>query len=79
MVAGSISWCTNLGNAPDLSNSPVNIKCFSFPFNLNIYPTAYCPADKTYMDNVGFFAEAEGYPQMPIGDLSAYALKIGND
>lgn len=40
--------------------------------------TAYCPADDTYMDNVGFYAEAEGYPQMPIGDLSTYALKIGN-
>lgn len=40
--------------------------------------TAYCPEDNTYMDNVGFFAEAEGYPQMPIGDLSTYALKIGN-
>lgn len=40
--------------------------------------TAYCPADDTYMDSVGFYAESEGYPQMPIGDLSAYALKIGN-
>lgn len=39
---------------------------------------AYCPADKDFMDSVGFFAEAEGYPQMPIGDLSTYALKIGN-
>lgn len=40
--------------------------------------TAYCPADDAYMDSVGFYAEAEGYPQMPIGDISAYALKIGN-
>lgn len=39
---------------------------------------AYCPADDCYMDNVGFYAEAEGYPQMPIGDLKDYALKIGN-
>lgn len=39
--------------------------------------TAYCPADDVYMDSVGFYAEAEGYPQRPIGDLSKYALKIG--
>lgn len=39
---------------------------------------AYCPADRAYMDSVGFYAEAEGYPQMPIGDLKEYALKIGN-
>lgn len=38
----------------------------------------YCPADKCYMDSVGFYAEAEGLPPMPIGDLSDYALKIGN-
>lgn len=39
---------------------------------------AYCPADRTVMDSVGFYAEAEGYSAMPIGDLSDYALKIGN-
>lgn len=39
---------------------------------------AYCPEDKEYMDNVGFYAEAEGYAPMPIGDLSDYALKVGN-
>ena len=39
---------------------------------------AYCPADKCYMDSVGFYAEAIGYQQMPIGDLKDYALKIGN-
>lgn len=39
---------------------------------------AYCPEDKSYMDSVGFYAEAEGYSQMPIGDLNDYALKIGN-
>lgn len=39
---------------------------------------AYCPADKDYMDSVGFYAEAAGYPDMPIGDLNDYALKIGN-
>lgn len=39
---------------------------------------AYCPADKCYMQNIGFYAEAAGYPQMPIGDIADYALKIGN-
>lgn len=39
---------------------------------------AYCPADKAYMDNVGFYVEAIGYPQMPLGPLSDYAKVIGN-
>ena len=39
---------------------------------------AYCPADKCYMDSVGFYAECKGYPDMPIGDLQEYALKRGN-
>ena len=39
---------------------------------------SYCPEDNEYMDNVGFYAEAKGYPHMPIGDLSDYALKVGN-
>lgn len=39
---------------------------------------AYCPADDAYMDNVGFYVEAEGYPQMPVGPLSDYAKVIGN-
>jgi len=39
---------------------------------------AYCPADKVYMDNVGFFVEAVGFPQMPVGLLSDYAKVIGN-
>lgn len=30
------------------------------------------------MDNVGFYAEAAGYPQMPIGKLKDYGLKRGN-
>lgn len=38
----------------------------------------YCPADDAYMDNVGFYVEAEGYPQMPVGPLSDYAKVIGN-
>lgn len=39
---------------------------------------AYCPADDTYMDNVGFYVEAVGYPQMPLGPLEDYAKVIGN-
>lgn len=39
---------------------------------------AYCPVDNEYMDSVGFYAEAAGYPQMPIGDISDYAIRIGN-
>lgn len=38
----------------------------------------YCPADGCYMDNVGFFVEAIGYPQMPLGPLEDYAVVIGN-
>ena len=30
------------------------------------------------MDNVGFYVEATGYPQMPVGPLSEYAKVIGN-
>ncbi len=39
---------------------------------------AYCPADKAFMETVGFYAAAEGYPDMPIGDLRSYAIKVGN-
>lgn len=39
---------------------------------------AYCPADDCYMDNVGFYVEAVGYPHMPLGALSDYAKVIGN-
>ncbi len=39
---------------------------------------AYCPVDRDYMDSVGFYAECKGYPDMPIGDLHDYALKMGN-
>ena len=39
---------------------------------------AYCSADDEYIDNVGFYVEAAGYPQMPIGPLSEYAKVIGN-
>lgn len=39
---------------------------------------AFCPADKAYMRSVGFYAEAKGYPQMPIGPTEEYAEKIGN-
>lgn len=39
---------------------------------------AYCPNDAVYMDNVGFYVEAVGYPQMPVGPLEEYAKVIGN-
>ncbi|MDE6232160.1 MAG: YopX family protein, partial [Lachnospiraceae bacterium] len=39
---------------------------------------AYCPEDKEYMDSVGFYAEAEGYQDMPIGPTEEYAKVIGN-
>ena len=38
---------------------------------------AYCPADRCYMDAVGFYAACVGHPDMPIGDLHDYALKKG--
>lgn len=39
---------------------------------------AYCPADDDYMENVGFYVEAAGYPQMPLGPVTEYAKVIGN-
>ena len=39
---------------------------------------AYCPADRAFMDTVGFYASCDGLPDMPIGDLKEYALKKGN-
>lgn len=39
---------------------------------------AHCPVDDAYMDNVGFYVEAVGYPQMPLGPLEDYAKVIGN-
>lgn len=39
---------------------------------------AYCPADEAFMRSVGFYAEAPGYPDMPIGYTDQYATKIGN-
>lgn len=39
---------------------------------------AYCPADRTYEDGVGFYVETVGYPQMPVGPLEYYAKVIGN-
>lgn len=39
---------------------------------------AFCPTDEEYMENVGFYVEAPGYPQMPLGPLEDYAKVIGN-
>lgn len=38
----------------------------------------YCPVDEEYMDNVGFYVCAQGYPDMPLGPLENYAKVIGN-
>lgn len=38
----------------------------------------YCPVDEEYMDNVGFYVYAQGYPDMPLGPLEDYAKVIGN-
>lgn len=39
---------------------------------------AYCPVDKCYMNNVGFYVESVDHPQMPVGPLEEYAKVIGN-
>lgn len=39
---------------------------------------AYCPVDREYMDNIGFYVEAAGYQQMPLGNLEEYAKVIKN-
>lgn len=39
---------------------------------------AYCPVDEEYMDSVGFYISASGYPDMPVGALENYAKVIGN-
>lgn len=39
---------------------------------------AYCPANRYYMDSVGFYAVGEGLPEMPIGCLEDCAMVIGN-
>lgn len=38
----------------------------------------FCPSDKMYENNVGFYVEAKGYPQMPLGPTEDYAIKLGN-
>lgn len=39
---------------------------------------AYCPADRCYMDGVGFYAVGDELPEMPIGCLGDYAVVVGN-
>ena len=39
---------------------------------------AFCPADRYEMPNVGFYAAADGYTDMPLGDPSEYAMHMGN-
>lgn len=42
----------------------------------------YCPADKQYMENVGFYVTSPNYRLnnmfMPLGPTEGYATKIGN-
>lgn len=38
----------------------------------------YCPADRCFVDSVGFYAVGEGLPEMPIGFLEDYAVVVGN-
>lgn len=40
---------------------------------------AYCPADESYVDNVGFYIEAEGLPPLPLGPTEEYALVVGRE
>lgn len=39
---------------------------------------AYCPEDRTWLQAIGFYAKAENYRDMPVGDLPEYALKLRN-
>jgi len=39
---------------------------------------AYCPTDRQYMNNVGFYVSAEGYPDMPLGSTEEYAEIVGH-
>lgn len=42
----------------------------------------YCPADRQYMQNIGFYVTSPNYKYhnivMPLGPTEAYATKIGN-
>ena len=39
---------------------------------------AWCPIDKEYMTNVGFYVSVPGLPDMPLGPTEDYAKVIGN-
>lgn len=38
----------------------------------------WCPVDKEYMENVGFYVSALGLKDMPLGPTEDYAKVIGN-
>ena len=59
----------------DIFESQVSVDLMILKYG--IY-NSFCPADRAYMDSVGFYAECKGLPNMPIGDLEEYALKLGN-
>ncbi|WP_195267500.1 hypothetical protein [Eubacterium sp. 1001713B170207_170306_E7] len=39
---------------------------------------AYCPADEIWLPTIGFYAKAENYKDMPVGELPDYALRLHN-
>lgn len=39
---------------------------------------AYCPVDRCYMKNVGFFASGKDLLDMPLGETEDYAKIVGN-
>jgi hypothetical protein len=40
--------------------------------------SAYCPADRQYMNSVGFYASADNLPDMPLGPTEEYAKIVGH-
>ncbi|MFA5719941.1 MAG: hypothetical protein WC939_02640 [Acholeplasmataceae bacterium] len=40
---------------------------------------AYCPADRQYVDSVGFYVAADGLPDMPLGPTEEYAKIVGHE
>ena len=59
----------------DIIKSNLNNVCMVIKFGEY---RAYCPVDGEHMINVGFYAEAKGYPSMPLGPTDKYAELVGN-
>lgn len=58
----------------DVIENPYGVK---MEIRYGVYQ-GYCPADRCFMDSVGFYAVGEGLPEMPIGCLEDYAVVVGN-